>query len=90
MSTTIERLTEASRWKDGRGEPLESVFVPSADLSALLAWVEDARKGLKPFANEFTSGNEAFLDFVEVDEDNELHEADFRNAAALLAELAEK
>lgn len=103
MSKMIERLRAASRLKNSRGGPLKSVVVTVADLSALLAWVEDARKGLEPFREAATH--------VPADQDDfkimghvpgglhadayrrmgaNLTAGNLRNAAALLARLEGK
>lgn len=43
----IARLEAASKWTDGRGEPLDNVFVIAADLSAALAYTETLEGALE-------------------------------------------
>ena len=40
----LERLEKASRWTDGRGEPLDNVFVVASDLRTLRTLARQAER----------------------------------------------
>lgn len=96
MSTTIERLRALARSMERPGVDPDD----AADLSALLAWVEDARKGLEPFGT-VARFMQPLVDVAPErwPDDKPNSEfipgawptwGDFRNAAALLARLEGK
>lgn len=52
-----ERLHQAAEWTDGRGEPLENVFVIAKDLTLLLDLLDRAAEVTGEFAAEYPELN---------------------------------